>query len=292
MNLLITGSSGFVGSALYRYISSIPEVNCMGVSRNGANSDFSFDELFDSEILSKVDVIIHTIGKAHGGNGDNLKDFNSSGIDVLEKLLSNCEGRNIRRVVLLSSVSVYSPELSSISLKTPSEPTSLSGISKLSVETLLKEKSKIDGFEYCIVRSTLVYSANAPGNIGLLTRLLNRFPFLPFHNVRNSRSFIYIENLCELLFLCASSKAARNEVFLASNLELSTTDLINKLAFELKLRVYLFPFPKKAIFFLLKALGKKSAFYQLYGDLVVDSSYTYKTLNWIPENTSLKFKDM
>ncbi|TON39801.1 NAD-dependent epimerase/dehydratase family protein, partial [Vibrio parahaemolyticus] len=51
--------------------------------------------------------------------------------------------------------------------------------SKHEAELGLWDISKQTGLEVVVVRPTLVYGPNAPGNFGMLTKLVNSIPFLP-----------------------------------------------------------------------------------------------------------------
>lgn len=56
------------------------------------------------------------------------------------------------------------------------------------------------GMQVAILRLPMVYGRGSRGNYPLLAKLADRLPFFP--NVRNQRSMIYIENLCEFLRQC------------------------------------------------------------------------------------------
>ncbi|EJL6392435.1 NAD-dependent epimerase/dehydratase family protein [Vibrio vulnificus] len=286
MNLLITGTSGFVGSALYKYASNMSDINCIGVSRSGVNSDISFDELFESDTLSRVDVIIHTIGRAHGSNVTSLSEFTSTDVDVLKRLLDKSINTSVRRVVLLSSINVYSSNSKAISFTTEPKATSINGMSKLAAESLLIAMSNKNNFEFCILRSCLIYGKDAPGNFGALTELVKRLPVLPFGLANNRRDFIAVQNLSDLLVTCAIHPAAAGHIFLASDGEtVSLKEFTNAMAKGLGKKVFQLPVPVGLMRLVGKVAGKSATMEQLFGNLEVDSSNTREILGWTPPFT-------
>ena len=69
MNLLITGSNGFLGSAIVRYFENVPKTNVWKLSRtktdryNSINVDLSIEI---PDLKSSIpDIIVHCAGKAH-----------------------------------------------------------------------------------------------------------------------------------------------------------------------------------------------------------------------------------
>ena len=77
-----------------------------------------------------------------------------------------------------------------------------------------------------------------------MTSVLKRGLSLPFASVRNKRSLIYVGNLVDALMLCATHPAAAGQTYLVSDGEdLSTPDLLRKLAIIMGQVPRLFSFP-------------------------------------------------
>jgi len=99
-------------------------------------------------------------------------------------------------------------------------------------------------------------------------------PILPFGNIQNKRSMVYIGNLCHLVDEVITQQKAG--VFLASDDEpLSTTRLIELIAKKLDKKVYLIKIP---FFETLLKVVKPSFHKRLYGSLEVDNSLTMQRL--------------
>ena len=75
MKVMVTGGTGFIGSALIEYLSNIPDLSVVGMVRSIADIsiettvEFRLGEIGSSNKidinLSDIDVIIHTAGRAH-----------------------------------------------------------------------------------------------------------------------------------------------------------------------------------------------------------------------------------
>jgi len=130
--------------------------------------------------------------------------------------------------------------------------------------------------------------ANAPGNFGrLMSWAGKKHPMpLPFGLVGNSRSLVAIDNLVDFIITCVTHKNAANEVFLVSDREdLSTTQLLRKIAKAFNKKIFLLSVPVQLIIFMAGFLGRKADAIRLFSSLQVDSSKAKELLNWNPKIT-------
>lgn len=109
---------------------------------------------------------------------------------------------------------------------------------------------------------------------------------LPLGAVHNKRSLVALENLVDFIALCADperSPRAANEVFLISDGEdVSTTELLRKVAKAYGVNSRLIPVPVRWIQSVANILGKDLMADRLLGSLVVDSSKARELLGWKP----------
>ena len=115
-------------------------------------------------------------------------------------------------------------------------------------------------------------------NIKSLINLIKKTPILPFANITNKRSFIYIGNLCHLVDEIIIQK--KEGTFLAcDDTPLSTTKLIQLIAkaHTPPKKVYLIKIP---FFESLLKLLKPSLHKRLYQNLQIDNTQTKKELNF------------
>ena len=81
------------------------------------------------------------------------------------------------------------------------------------------------------MRPPLVYGPGNKANFGLLVKLVQTGIPLPLASVRNRRSFIYVENMVDLISKCLGNAKAFGKVYLPSDGEdVSTPELILKIA--------------------------------------------------------------
>ena len=292
MNLLVVGASGFVGRALCTYMSH-QGLNPYGLLRKkqedlNVKKQFIVQDFLNHSdwgpILKGMDGVIHTAGLAHA-NGRTDKEYYDINTELTKKLALECIKAGVKRFVYISSVSVYgiSSSQDSVTLSTPLHPITPYGHSKLLAEIFLKELQEKGILEVVIIRPPLIYGADAPGNINFLLKAIKYNLPMPFARVKNLRSMMYVLNLCDCLINCAINPKASGNTFLVSDAEdISITTLIQRLAKGLKKSPKLFPFPFKAIQYLLKIAGKEETLEKMTGSLQLDISHIQSTLGWKP----------
>lgn len=291
--ILLTGSSGFLG----REILSILNPNSVKVVKRGQSNvigcqeSYSIDKLDSktnwSGAFSGVDCVLHLAAVAHKHDELNTTydEINTRG--TLNLALAAAHA-GVKRFVFVSSIGVNGSATKNNKFTVASKPSPHSHYarSKYEAEVGLKKISDETGLEIVIVRAPLVYGLNAPGNFGMLTKFIHRFPILPFGLARNQRDFISLPNLADLLVVCTSHPKAAGHTFLASdNDPVSIKELTNAIADGLGKRVIQLPIPKFIMHFLGKMAGKSTVIDQLFGDLRVDSSNLREILDWTPPFT-------
>lgn len=293
--VLVTGASGFVGRALCQRLLA-GGYGLVAASRAGTdypNARNMRMELVDpksfSDVLEGVDVVIHLAARAHQVDdkaANPLLEFRKINRDATVELARAAALAGARRFVYVSSIGVNGNESAPGKPFTESDkprPHDLYAISKHEAELALTELGSILDMEIVIVRPPLVYGAGAPGNFARLLKLVKAGLPLPLGRIRNLRSFIYVENLADVLVLCAIHPEAANRTFVVSDGEdLSTADLIREIASILKKTVYILPVPVGILRNVLKLMGKVAVFDKLSSTLQVDSSSVRSRLGWRP----------
>jgi nucleoside-diphosphate-sugar epimerase len=129
----------------------------------------------------------------------------------------------------------------------------------------------------------MVYGPQAPGNFKRLLRFIRLGIPLPLGSVRNQRSFMYVENLCDAIRVCLQHPAAAGRTFLLSDGEdISTPALVWFLSRYLGRRSRLIPFPTSLLEAGASLLGFHDEAERLLRSLRVDSSAIQQTLHWNP----------
>jgi len=301
MRILLTGATGFIGKALIveliqqnfnisiavrQKTNLFPDkVKQFIVGNFENNPDFSAS-------LSEVDCVIHIAGKAHvidKVKASALDEFRKINTELTLDLAKQAVTAGVERFVFLSSIGVNGNQNNQpfleIDTPNPQEPYA---ISKYEAEQGLFKLAKETDMEVVIIRPPLVYGANAPGNFGrLMSWASKKYPMpLPLGLVGNSRSLVAIDNLVDFIVTCVTHKNAANEVFLISDREdLSTTQLLRKIAKAFGKKVFLLPVPVQLMIFMAGLLGRRADAIRLFSSLRVDSSKVKELLDWDPKIT-------
>ena len=156
-------------------------------------------------------------------------------------------------------------------------------VSKWEAEQVLNDIGKKRGLEIVILRPPLVYGPGVKANFRFLMKWVKRGVPLPLGAVYNKRSFVALDNLVSFIIRCIDHPKAANEVFLISDGEdVSTTELLQKIARAFGKRSFLLPVPVGLMAFVAGLLGKRDVADRLFGSLQVDSSKARDLLGWKP----------
>lgn len=265
MNILLTGSNGFVGSYFINNYSSKYYINT-----------FSFlNDNFQELNLSKTNTVIHLSALVHQMGGASKEEYEKVNVMQTLALAKKAKRDGVKHFVFMSTVKVYGEETNVVyNENSICNPQDEYGFSKLRAERELL-KLEDDSFIISILRTPIVYGFGVKANIKNLINLVKKIPILPFAKIENRRSMVYVGNLCYLLDqIIAQEKAG---IFLASDDEpLNTTRLIELIAQSVDKKIYLFKIP---FFESVLKLLKPSFHKRLYESLEVDNSRTKEMLN-------------
>lgn len=263
--LLITGASGFIGSYFIKKYKKKYDIQTFSFLRD------SFEILH----VEDVDVVFHLSALVHQMNGASANEYERVNVAQTLALAKKAKESGAKQFVFMSTVKVYGEESDMAYTEySTCKPQDDYGKSKLKAERELLELEN-EGFKVSIIRTPIVYGYEVKANIRYLVKLVQKIPLVPFANIHNKRSFVYIGNLCHLVDTIIEQK--QSGIFLASDDEpLSTSQLIELIAQNLGKKVYLIRVPLFETF--LKIL-KPSFHKRLYGSLEVDNTQTKKMLN-------------
>jgi nucleoside-diphosphate-sugar epimerase len=298
--MLVTGATGFVGralvsmlltkdcqiKALVRKTSGLPvEVEQVVVDLGEIEGQVAINAAFTG-----LDVVVHAAARVHmiqDRSANPLAEFRKFNRDVTLALAALAADKGIKRFVFLSSIGVNgNNSVKPFSEKDTPNPQEPYAISKYEAEQGLLVLAKKTGMQVVIIRPPLVYGPNAPGNFGTLVNWLRRGVPLPLGAINNKRSFVALDNLVSFIALCADrtrSPKAANQVFLISDGEdVSTTQLLRKVADALGKKQWQLPVPVGLMSFAARLIGKGDVANRLFGSLQVDSSKARDLLGWQP----------
>jgi nucleoside-diphosphate-sugar epimerase len=109
---------------------------------------------------------------------------------------------------------------------------------------------------------------------------------LPWPKEANRRSMIGVENLADFLVRCVDHPKAAGESFLVKDAEdVSTRELMGRLARYLDRPLRLFAFPGPLVRFAAKLAFQEGTVSRLLDSLVIGSSRAQQLLEWVPPVT-------
>lgn len=295
--ILLTGSTGFVGSALLTALQKFPGCRVVSAVRSAASASDDVVVVGDidgatdySSALAGVNVVIHAAARAHimkDEVSDPLAEYRRVNVDGTLNLARQAAVAGVKRFVFISSIGVHGLNSSRPFKETDTEaPHDAYAISKYEAEQGLRKLTTETGLEVVIIRPPLVYGGTAPGNFRSLINLASNPIPLPFGSVNNKRSMVYVGNLVDLIVRCINHPSAANETFLVSDGDdVSLRSLLTMMRSAMGRSARLVPVPV-GLFKLAGALtGKRGMVDRLVGDLQVDSSKARTLLEWVPPYT-------
>lgn len=300
MKLLVTGATGFVGTALVkrltlndgfqvsasvrRKVSTLPA----GV-RQSLVRDLSADTDW-RHALDEVDGVIHLAARVHvmtDGPADPLAEYRRVNVTGTLGLARQAAAAGVRRFVFISSIKVNGESTENRAAfreADPPAPADPYGVSKAEAEAGLREIASSTRMEVVVIRPPLVYGPGVKANFLSMTRWLTRGIPLPLGAIHdNRRTLVALDNLVDLIITCLEHPAAANQVFLVGDSEaLSTTDLLRRTAAALGVRARLIPVPVPLLLMGARLLGGGDVMRRLCGSLQVDTSKARRMLGWAP----------
>jgi nucleoside-diphosphate-sugar epimerase len=247
----------------------------------GANPDWE-------DPIEGVDTIVHLAARVHVTQdraADPLGEYRRVNVGGTERLAWIAAQRGVRRLVFASSVKVNGERTlqKPFDEEDPPNPQDPYAVSKWEAEQVLQGIALRTGLEVAIVRPPLVYGPGVKANFLRLMNIVDKGLRLPLPDVKNRRSLIGVENLADFMTQCASHPGAANETFMVSDGEdVSTRELIARLARALGRSARFLPVPEFAVRFFARLVGKEAAVDRLLGSLTVSSDKARQRLGWKP----------
>jgi nucleoside-diphosphate-sugar epimerase len=288
--ILVTGASGFVGSAL---CSALAEAGHMvrGASRTQnsvvAGEHIEWMQLSNLEeevdwapFVDGMDIVIHLAAIAQSG-GLPSDSYDRINRDATAGLVRACLNHNIKRLIFMSSIGAQTGSAADVVVTELDEPKPINhyGRSKLAAEVEI-QRSRLP---YTILRPVIVFGPGVRANFALLARLASLPIPLPFGAFDNERSLLSIDNLVEAVMFCLSTPQTLNQVFIVSDPQpVTVAEIFATLRKGAGQPARLFPIPPVAIKLVLTALGRSALWHQI-GRPLVASSAKLQQSGWRPK---------
>ena len=221
--VLITGANSYIGTSFEKYVKEKGvdfEIDTLDlINPNWKNYDFS-----------GYDSVFHVAGIAHFSKDESKKElYYKVNTDLTDQVAKIAKQAGVGQFIFMSSIIVYGDSTSGkriITKQTKPNPTDFYGDSKWQAEQKLSKLSD-NTFKVVIIRPPMIYGKGSKGNYPKLSKLAKKTPIFP--KISNSRSMLYIENLCE--FVNQVVDLELNGLFFPQNSEyVNTSELVKLIA--------------------------------------------------------------
>lgn len=281
-NILVTGSSGFIGSIFIEEFSDLFNINVVSLK----------EEKIEKINFSEIETVLHLAGKAHEMSPIPDQVY----FDINEHLTLNfakaAKSAGVKHFIFVSTIKVYGEKQlvnNKINLRTSAIPDEPYGASKYAAERGLLDLQS-DTFRISILRIPLVYGKGVKGNLLKLLKLAQKpFP-LPFKGIKNERSLLYVSNLNAFISNIILQEA--EGLFLVADLvPMSTEKIIQTIRLQMKKPVRIFRLPN--ILLGLIRRFKPELHKRLFNSLIIDSRESFEKIHFNPPYSPEQgFEDM
>ena len=275
---IVTGAHGFVGGTLVRALQGQLPLALAGADWRERIAATNFAGA----------TVFHLAARVHARDGD-AAAFDRDNVDKTEALARAAARGGARCLVFASTVKVHgdeTPEGAAFTAATPFAPRDAYARSKQLAEQRLVNVGHETGLAIAVVRPPLVIGRGARANLADLLRLADTPWPLPFAGIRNRRSWVHVDDLCELLLLCAAHAGKQASAWLASHPQpFSTPALFSEARGALGRESRLFACPPLLLERAAALAGVGERMQRLTRSLVADASPAMRELGWQPRRS-------
>jgi UDP-glucose 4-epimerase len=273
--ILVTGATGFIGSALIRTFAARGHALRAALRQPPPHVFQAVDDVFQHGDLAQtvdwepaldgIDAVIHLAGVAHAGPGIAAARYDRVNRLATERLANAAAKRGVRRFVFVSSLRAQCGPTADHVLTERDTPTPSDayGRSKLAAEAAVRAA----GVPFTILRPVVLYGPGVKGNVALLARIAALPWWLPLKDFANRRSLLGIDNFISAVEFVLSSPDAVSETYIVADpgLAPSLSELIATLRQAQGHAPKLLPFPPSCIEAPLRLMGRGSLWNRLGG---------------------------
>jgi UDP-glucose 4-epimerase len=226
--ILITGANSYIGTSFEEWVSQWPDQYMV-------DTIDMIDGSWRDKDFSQYDVVFHVAGIAHVDTKKATKEtqdlYYKVNCDLTIETATKAKCDGVKQFIFMSSIIVYGENISLrnkrvINMDTIPSPNNFYGDSKLQAEIGIL-KMKTDNFHLAVLRPPMIYGKGSKGNYRKLAKLAKLTPIFP--NIKNERSMLHVENLCEFLRLIIDNE--ESGIFFPQNDEyVCTSNMVQMIA--------------------------------------------------------------
>lgn len=267
MKILVVGKGSYIGSNIQAFLEK----------KNHKVKEFDIlnNDLLEED-LRGIDVVIHVAAIVHRKDIHDYSIYYKVNVELPVSVAQKAKRNGVKQFIFLSSMAIYGEEKqlkgNIIDEQTLCKPISHYAKSKLEAEHKLQGLED-QNFKIAIVRPANVYGKGCRGNyISGFCKVVKKLPVIPFAYANTKQGLIYIDNLCQLVYLIIEKRG--QGVFPAQdNPPVSSLELMNELAKALGLKR-----KKSKIFGWLFYIFRCKPVKKLFGGVAYDEKYAQTIL--------------
>jgi UDP-glucose 4-epimerase len=286
MNVFVTGSAGYIGSAVARVLAEAGLAVRGGVRAPAALPSWVEAVVTGDLAMGAPDfagdfAVVHAAGLGHR-TGVSVAEWRAGNLDAAVNVARAARAAGVRRFVLVSTAHVHGRVHAGVVRdETAANPMDEYAASKLAAEAAVAE---VFGEGLTIIRPVAVVGPGCPGNLQLVCKFLAARRPLPLAWIRNRRSFIQVNDVARLVLAAISAEVAPRVILAAHPEPVATPELIRALARGMGVTPRLWPFPPALLGFFARAAGRGAMWQSLAGSFVVEPKDAL-ALGWKPRES-------
>lgn len=227
--ILITGANSYIGTSFENYLKQWPD-------EYQVDTVDMIDGSWRHKSFKGYNVVFHVAGIAHQKETkENAPLYYKVNRDFAIETAQKAKSDGVGQFVFLSSMSVYGMETGVITKDAVPNPKSHYGRSKLQAETEIIRLNDVN-YKVAILRPPMVYGKGCKGNFQKIIKIVKKYPLFPL--VNNSRSMIFIDNLCE--YVKEIIDVSQSGYFFPQNQNyVNTSDMAEQISITIGKKIYM-----------------------------------------------------
>ncbi len=260
--LLVTGASGFIGSAVLRAAAS-HGLDAAGLCRRPRPMDgvrLVAGDITDrravDHAMQGISLVVHAAGLAHRTSGvppSAWTEVNETGTRVV---VESAAAAGVGRLVYVSSVSVYGSHDHPVRETTPCRPEGPYATSKHDGELAARQAAVGTGLALSIVRPATVAGVGDPGSVARLARLIQGGRFVRLGHGQARKCLIGVDDVAAACLRIATAARPDHDTYNLAGPPVSLDEIVRVLAGALQVPQPRLRIPQGAVVGSLAALRR------------------------------------
>ncbi len=243
LRVLVTGATGFVGSALASYFYA-QGMHVRALTRDlkhplviqNPQYEWVLADMTDHHALmhlcDNMDYVFHAAGFAHATKDSNpefQKKHHQLNYQATINLAKVAASANVKRFIFFSTIKACADAQGCVDETHDAYPVDAYGISKRSAEEKLLKIASETKMDVVILRLSLVYGVGWKGNLAAMLKAIDKNWFPPIPAVNNQKSMVSLHDVCLAAKCAAFSELKSNRIFIVTDGHFYSTYMIYQL---------------------------------------------------------------